>query len=92
VYLTLAGPDRHLNEQSAHKEIRVSDEEKQNPCDKISRKVENISTESIIRPYPFPRSVTRVTNVTKTGVTGLSRFQQCVLSCSVYKRQLYGDN
>jgi hypothetical protein len=90
--MTLAGPGRHLNEQSAHKEIRVSGEENQNPCDKISRKVENISTESIIRPYPSPRSVTSVTSVTKTGITGLSRFQQCVLSCSVYKRQSYGDN
>ena len=66
--MTLAGPDRHLNEQSAHKEIRVSDEENQNPCDKISRKVENISTESTIRPYSFPRSVTSVTSVTKTGI------------------------
>ncbi len=47
--MTLAGPDRHLNEQSAHKEIRVSDEEHQNPCDKIGRKVENISIESIIK-------------------------------------------
>ena len=90
--MTLAGPDRHLNEQSAHKEIRVSGEENQNPCDKISRKVENISTESIIRPYPSPRSVTSVTRVTKTGISGLSRFQQSVLSCSVYKRQSYGDN
>ena len=30
--MTLAGLIRHLNEQSAHKEIRVYDEENQNPC------------------------------------------------------------
>lgn len=44
--MTLAGLIRHLNEQSAHKEIRVYDEENQNPCDKTSLRVENISTEN----------------------------------------------